>query len=788
MDRFLQRPGSADLTRARRLVTEATALEQEYRQLTDAALTEAVGRLRERLAAGRSGRAARQDLVDLCGLGREAARRALGERPYDTQLLAALCLLEGFVVEQATGEGKTLSGALAAAGYALRGRSVRVLSVNDYLARRDAEWMGPLYALLGVSVGAVEHSTEPADRVAAYARDVVYVSVHELGFDTLRDRRRTDPVAPALPGPDVALVDEADAVLVDEARVPLVLAGAAEPDEAAPDVDAVVRELEAGLHYETGSGGGTVYLTDAGTALVEKALDLDNLYTDDNAQLLAQVNVALHAHTLLTRDIDYLVRDRRIDLIDSSRGRVAQLRRWPDGLQAAVERKEGLSVSENGEVLDSITVQALLRRYQTVCGMTGTAVAVGEQLREFYGLDVAVVEPNVACVRVDHTDRLYLTADDKRQALVAEVERAHATGRPVLIGTQDVAESEELSEALAAAGVDCVVLNARNDAAEAAVIAEAGRIGAVTVSTQMAGRGTDIRLGGSGPDSEREADRGAVAELGGLYVIGTGRHPTSRLDDQLRGRAGRQGDPGESVFFTSLEDDLVTRYVPDAFFAGSDREDGLIDDRRDLATFEHAQRVAEGAHLTLHRTTWRYSQLVEDQRDLLLGLRHRLLTTDHASLRLAELCPEQHAELLAAAGGEGATAVERAARAIVLHQLDRAWTDHLGYLTYLREGIHLRGLAGGMTGAKPLDEYNRLAGEAFAGLTETTWAGAVEAFETLTPEALVADDEGFDLAAAGLQRPGATWTYLVDDNPFGSPGERALRGLLRTGQRETAAD
>ena len=414
--------------------------------------------------------------------------------------------------------------------------------------------------------------------------------------------------------------------------------------------------------------------------------------------------MALYAEALLRRDVDYIVRDGKVQLINASRGRVARLQRWPDGLHAAVEAKEGLGASQSGEILDSITIQSLIGRYPTVCGMTGTAVAVGEQLREFYGLEIAVIPPNRPCVRTDEPDRLYATAGQKEEALADHVAEVHATGRPVLIGTLDVAESERIAERLRRAGLSCVVLNAKNDAEEAAIVAEAGTRGAVTVSTQMAGRGTDIRLGGAA------GDQGQIAALGGLHVIGAGRHGSSRLDHQLRGRAGRQGDPGSSVFFVSMQDELVTQHVPDARPPAATDPDGRTVDAGAQETVAHAQRVAEGVSLEIHRNTWRYNKLIEIQRQIVLDQRDRVLRTDAALRALARQCPDRFAELSAIASDE---VLADAARQITLWHLDRAWADHLGYLADLREGIHLRALGRGLN---PLDEFHKEAVREFSGL------------------------------------------------------------------------
>ncbi|TDD81692.1 accessory Sec system translocase SecA2 [Actinomadura darangshiensis] len=765
--RLVQKPGSVDLAPFRALVEDAGTRESRVRELPDGELTAAASVLREE-----------EDLAELCALGREAARRTLGERPFDVQLVGTLALLSGHVAEMATGEGKTLAGALAAAGHALRGRRVHVMSVNDYLARRDAEWMEPLYAMLGVSVGWVGQSSTPAERRAAYAADVTYAPVSEVGFDLLRDRLATGAADLVLPEPSVALVDEADSVLVDEAMVPLVLAGAADLDAADPQYADLVRRLRPGLHYATDDEARNVQLTSAGSREVERVLGLD-LYAPENLGALTAVNVALHAEVLLHRDVDYIVRDGAVKLISESRGRVALLQRWPDGLQAAVEAKEALAASPSGEILDSITVQELIGRYRVRCGMTGTAMAVAGQLTEFYALRIAVVPPNRPCVRDDRPDRLYATAADKEVAIVEEIAAAHAAGRPVLVGTGDVAESERLARRLARAGLDRVVLNAKNDAEEAAIIAEAGAHGAITVSTQMAGRGTDIRLGGSpsappgtAPAETGGTDHDRVAQAGGLLVIGTGRYHSSRLDDQLRGRAGRQGDPGGSVFFTSLQDDLVTRYAPDEADPegrprGSAGDEGLVTDKGAHWVVGHAQRVAEGVDLELHRNTWRYNHLIGLQRRELLAERDAVLNGGAADRAMASGAAERHAELTKTAGAE---AVADAARQIVLFQLDRCWAEHLAYLADLREGIHLRSLGRGLD---PLIEFNREAVPAGKRLLGDARKRSVASFEALT-----ASEDGIDLDSAGLKRPSATWTYLVHDNPFGSLDERALRGLI----------
>jgi len=768
--RLLQQPGSADLARYQRLLPAIEAREAELAEADDDTF--------QALA-----RDARDD-GEFCAVGREAARRALGERPFDVQLIGTLAMLQGQIAEMATGEGKTLAGALAAARYALTGRSVQVASVNDYLAQRDAEWMRPLYDLLGVTVGHITAASTPEERRQAYEAQVTYAPISEIGFDVLRDRLVTDPADLVAAPPDVLLIDEADSVLIDEALVPLVLAGAAAGTDADLEMAEIVRGLRPGLHYETDDEGRNASLTDEGSRAAERALGGIDLYAADQIEALTRLNVALHAHALLRRDVDYIIRDDEVRLISASRGRVAELQRWPDGLQAAVEAKEGIAASESGEILDSITVESLVRRYPRVCGMTGTAVTVGDQLLQFYGLEVAVIPPNRPCVRVDEADRLYATMGQKDRAIVAEVAGAHANGQPVLIGTLDIAESERLSRRLTAAGLEHVVLNAKNDAQEAAIVAEAGAYGAITVSTQMAGRGTDIRLGGSEGgkggigETAGSAEHDRVAELGGLYVIGTGRHSSSRLDNQLRGRSGRQGDPGDSVFFVSMEDELITSHAPDTRPPRDVAADGRVRDAGATEAVAHAQRVADGANLEIHRNTYRYHELIEQQRAIVLEHRDRLMRGDAALVALGTRCPERFEELSASVDED---VLAGAARTIVLYHLDRGWADHLAVLGDIREGIHLRALGTGALGGgrDPLGDFQVEAVKLFTSLLDRVQDEAAETFRTAS-----ITEAGVDLDAAGLKRPTATWTYVVQDNPFGTAVERAMRRLAGRKDRQ----
>jgi preprotein translocase subunit SecA len=731
-------------TRSLAEVTASSEYDKEAADLNDEKLRKAAGLLNlDDLADS-------DDISQFLAIAREAGERTTGLRPFDVQLLGALRMLAGDVIEMATGEGKTLAGAIAAAGYAIGGRHVHVVTINDYLARRDAEWMGPLLEAMGLTVGWITAESTSDDRRAAYDCDVTYASVNEIGFDVLRDQLVTDVADLVSPNPDVALIDEADSVLVDEALVPLVLAGTSHRETPRLEIIKLVGELTAEIDYATDSDSRNVHLTEVGAHKVEKALGGIDLYSEEHvATSLTEVNVALHAHVLLHRDVHYIVRDDAVHLITSSRGRIAQLQRWPDGLQAAVEAKEGIETTETGEVLDTITVQALINRYATVCGMTGTALAAGEQLRQFYKLSVSPIPPNTPNIREDESDRVYITAAAKNDAIVDHIAEMHETGQPVLVGTRDVAESEDLHEQLVRRGVPAVLLNAKNDAEEADVIAEAGEYGTVTVSTQMAGRGTDIRLGGS-----EEADHDRVAELGGLHVVGTGRHHTERLDNQLRGRAGRQGDPGSSVFFSSWEDDVVAANLDRNKLPMQTDNDGRIVSPKTTGLLDHAQRVAEGRLLDVHANTWRYNQLIAQQRAIIVDRRNTLLRTATAREELAQLAPDRYEELSVDLSEER---LETICRLIMLYHLDRGWADHLAYLADIRESIHLRALGR----QNPLDEFHRLAVDAFASLAADAIEAAQQTFETAN---VLEEEPGLDLSK--LARPTSTWTYMVNDNPL----------------------
>jgi preprotein translocase subunit SecA len=726
---------------------EINRLGEGFARKNDGQLREIAASLRER---ARGGGSPDESLVDVFAVAREAAVRALGMRPFDVQLMAGVALHRGKLVEMQTGEGKTLAAVPPACLNALMGRGVHVLTFNDYLARRDAAWMGPVYRFLGLSVGAIQEGMSVDARRAAYAADVTYSTAKEAGFDFLRDGLcRTQDELVHRPF-NFVIVDEADSILIDEARVPLVIAG--ERPGSQTSLYRIAEEVAAlaqGDDWETDENNRNVSLTERGVDRMEEALGCGDLYAGENYLLLIEVNQALHARALLRRDVDYIVRDGRIELVDEFTGRVMDDRRWPDGLQAALEAKEGLSIRPGGRILGSITLQHFLKHYPKLGGMTATARPAAEELEGFYGLKVVPIPPNRPCVREDLPDVIFTHKEAKHRELIAEIGRANATGRPVLVGTSSVEESESLARKLGEAGVACRVLNAKNDEAEAEIIAEAGAIGAVTISTNMAGRGTDIRLGGA-----REEKRERVIGLGGLYVVGTNRHESRRIDDQLRGRAGRQGDPGTSRFFVSLEDDLMARFGIDNLIPPKIRPAPQLEPIGHPAVHrevERLQRIVEGQNYEIRKTLWRYSSLVEEQRSAMRDWRMAALTGEAELELCAERLAERYAELRDRFGAE---IPREAERAITLSHIDAAWVEHLALIAEIREGIHLVGLGR----QDPLYEFTKRIAEAFMKLHQTIEERIVETFASAE-----ITEKGISLDRAGLRGPSSTWTYLIND-------------------------
>ncbi|HTR35069.1 MAG TPA: hypothetical protein VMH80_04160 [Bryobacteraceae bacterium] len=653
----------------------------------------------------------KMDLPHVFALTAVLASRLLGLSMFDVQLQGALALANGKIAEMQTGEGKTLAAVPAVAWLAKEGSGVHVMTVNDYLARRDAQWMGGIYEFLGLSVGHIHQGMGAEERRRAYACDITYATANEVGFDYLRDGLALYPHEQVHRPFAAAVIDEADSILIDEARIPLVIAGGDDGREPlAYQVDRVTRHFRAWRHYTLGEHGRNVTLTDAGIRAVETSFDCGNLYAEENLELLTAVQDSLHAHALLRRDVDYIVKGGAIESVDEFKGRIALNRRWPAGLQTAIEAKEGVALKAQGRILGSITLQNLIGLYPKVCGMTGTAATQADEFKLVYDLDVEVIPTHRPVIRVDHPDMVFRRWSAKAEALAGEIRRVNATGRPVLVGTGSVAESEWLSAHLA--DVPHQVLNARHEEREAPLIAQAGQLGAVTISTNMAGRGTDIRLGPG------------VADLGGLHVIGANRHESRRIDNQLRGRAGRQGDPGSSQFLVSLEDGLLTKY-------GNDMPQTELDT-------DHIQRVAEGENLEIRRFLQKYESVIEGQRQKIQRRRQDVLT-----------------------GAKGCDSELK--RLVTLATIDELWSEYLADITDMREGVQW--LSWG--GRDPLYEYL------------TNVHALFQELEALIDEEI---PKRLAEAQAGHIDPalrGATWTYLTTDQPFGSWSERVMRGLMR---------
>ena len=758
---FQGSPVVFDLTPYDEELTDINRLGKDVEALSDSEMRARADELRQHAGGSRESiRAA------FFALAREASRRVLGLRPFDVQVLAAIALDRGHIVEMQTGEGKTLAAVMPAALAALTGQGAHVLTFNDYLARRDAEWMGPLYAMLGLSVGFVQQDMTPEERRRAYLAGVTYVTAKEAGFDHLRDLLAIDRQAVVHRPFHFALVDEADSLLIDEARVPLVIAGSVgRGTSSAPRLAALVASLTPGVHFDADEYGRDVELTEAGVEQVERTLGIGALHDTTNYGVLTELNCALHAQVLLRRDVDYIVRDGRIGVIDEFTGRVVTDRHWPDGLQAALEAKEGVERQPDGRILGSMTLQHFVQGYRRLCGMTGTAQTAAQELHQMYGLDVVVVPTHRPMIRVDHPDVVFTHGSAKEQAIVEEIQRAHASGRPVLVGTLTVEESERLAGRLRDAGLACETLNAKNDAREAEVVARAGSLGAVTISTNMAGRGTDIRLGG-----HNEAEHDHVAALGGLYVIGTNRHESRRVDLQLRGRAGRQGDPGESRFFVSLEDDLLVRFGIEALIAGRvarGKSDEPLDHPVLRVEIARAQRIIEGQHVEIRKTLWRYASVIEGQRRHVMDARQAILHGNEMS-DVWKPVPERRRALVDEVGED---AVRRAERTVTLFQIDRVWRDHLAFAADLREGIHLVSLGS----QDPLTRFTNEVTVAFRGLEEAIDRGVLDALM-----AVRVSDSRIDLDSLGIRGPSSTWTYLVNDDPF-----RNQIGMMLTGPGRT---
>jgi preprotein translocase subunit SecA len=775
---------------------QVNGLEPTFQKMSDADLRGQTVRLRERIGAG-------EPLDDLLpeafAACREAARRTLGMRHFDVQLIGGLALHEGKIAEMKTGEGKTLVATLAAVLNALPGKGVHVVTVNDYLARRDAEWMGEIYRFLGISVGTIQHDMRDLARQQAYGCDITYGTNNEFGFDYLRDNMKYSLDHYVQRGHNFGIVDEVDSILIDESRTPLIISG---PSEESTDkyyqINVIIPRLREEEDYTIDEKSRTVALTESGISKAEKLLNVDNLFDPVNMEIVHHINQALKAHTLFKRDIDYIVKDGEVIIIDEFTGRQMPGRRWSDGLHQAVEAKEGVKIANENQTLATITFQNYFRLYKKLSGMTGTADTEAAEFQQIYKLPVMVIPTNRPMIRTEFPDVIYRTSREKFDAVVEEIAQCHERGQPVLVGTISIENSERASRMLKKRGIKHNVLNAKYHEKEAEIVAQAGRFSAVTIATNMAGRGTDILLGGNSeflakheaglptvPGVEahitpeqaaaygralvknREIvaeEREKVVALGGLHILGTERHESRRIDNQLRGRSGRQGDPGSSRFYLSLEDDLMRIFGSDRISGIMQRlgmEEGVpIEHNMVSRAIENAQKRVEAQHFSSRKHLLEYDDVMNKQREVVYGERRKILENEdvHEDIQgmIEDLCsdfgdtyitadyPEEWdmeglnkalaatfrfqinidskaledftkerlreeiltrtKELYAKKEAEiGAPVLRSLERAILLETIDSLWKDHLLNMDHLKEGIGLRGW-----GQKdPLVEYKR---------------------------------------------------------------------------------
>ncbi len=599
------------------------SLEPSMEKLSDSDLSRKTEEFKDRLANSET---LDDILVDAFAVAREAGRRVLNMRHYDVQLIGGVVLHEGKIAEMATGEGKTLVATLPAYLNALAGGGVHIITVNDYLARRDSEWMGPLYELLGLTIGNIQHDMPDDDRRAAYGADITFGTNNEFGFDYLRDNMKFRSEDMVQPTHNFAIVDEVDSILIDESRTPLIISGPAEQStELYYKVDRLIPALKLERDYEVDEKNRSAALTEEGVSHLERLLGVDNLYDASHMDLVHHCQQAVKAHALFKRDRDYLLKDGEVVIVDEFTGRMMPGRRWSDGLHQAVEAKEGVKIAQENQTLATITFQNFFRMYDKLAGMTGTAITEAPEFHKIYDLDVLEIPTNKPLIRDELPDVIFRTESEKWKAAVEEITEQNETGRPVLVGTTSIEKSEKISKMLGKRGVKHVVLNAKHHEREAEIVALAGQQGAVTIATNMAGRGTDIVLGDG------------VKELGGLHVLGTERHEARRIDNQLRGRTGRQGDAGSSQFILSLEDDLMRIF-------GMDRLQGLmarlgmeenvpIEDRMVTKALERAQRQVEGRNFETRKHLLEYDDVMEKQRQAIYAMRHDQMSDETAPRR-----------------------------------------------------------------------------------------------------------------------------------------------------------
>ncbi|KAA3613355.1 MAG: accessory Sec system translocase SecA2 [Calditrichaeota bacterium] len=760
-----------DLSAYQHQLSEIRAQITQIENRNNSALRQSAEKFKNTAHAGRS---LESLMVESFALVYETIRRQLHLHAFDEQLIAGLVLHQGKIAEMQTGEGKTLAAVFPVCLNALTGKGVHVLTFNDYLARRDAQWMGPVYKALGFSIAFVQEGMSIQAKRQAYLADITYLTAKESGFDYLRDtlcRAEEDTVHREF---HFALIDEADSILIDEARIPLVIAGSSASKRFnEQELAELAQSLDQKHHLEFDEFGRNFNFTDAGVQFVEQNLQCGNLFHAENIDLMTRLNCAIHATFFLQRDVDYIVRGNEIELVDGFTGRVADKRRWPDGLQRALEAKEKINKQSGGAILNSLTLQHFINLYPKIAGMTATAQVAEDEFKHFYNLTTVVIPSHKPCIREDFTDVVFATKSAKSQALIAEISAIHDSGRPILVGTASIDESEQLAAALHKNAISCTVLNAKNDTYEAEIIAEAGRLHAVTISTNMAGRGVDIVLGAANEDEKIK-----VVALGGLYVIGTGRHESLRIDKQLRGRAGRQGDPGSSRFYICMEDAIFIKYklldlLPKKLKSAAVAE----------RTIQHIvkkkihilQKIIEGQNLEIKKTLNQYASLIEQQRKVLYRKRKEIMVQKSGAEFYKNNAPQQYKLLRARLGEEQ---ILNICTLITIHYIDKFWSAHLADINDIREGIHLVRLGG----QKPEFEFQKLAVKRFTNLLVELETEILRIFNTLQVQG-----NKVDLESVGIKAPSATWTYLINDNPFENMFGTSLIGSANMGLSIAAA-
>ena len=758
-----------ELKRLSMILAEVNEYEPALRQLDDAQLRDKTAYFKHKLADGAE---LHDILAEAFAVAREASRRTVNMRPFDVQIIGGLVLHEGKIAEMKTGEGKTLAATMPVYLNALTGKGVHVVTVNDYLAKRDAEWMGPIYQFLGLSVGVIVHGLDDPQRREAYLADITYGTNNEFGFDYLRDNMKFSLDDYVQRDFHYAIVDEVDSILIDEARTPLIISGPSEEStEKYQVIDHIIPRLRKEEDYTVEEKTRTVVLTEGGVQKVEKLLKVSNLYDPRNIDTLHHVNQALKAHALFKRDVDYVVKEGQVIIVDEFTGRIMPGRRYSDGLHQALEAKEKVKVERENQTLASITFQNYFRMYQKLAGMTGTADTEATEFKEIYHLDVVVVPTNMPMIRVDHSDVIYKTEREKFKAAIEEIKKLNKIGQPVLVGTISIEKSEVLSKMLLREGIKHEVLNAKNHEKEAEIIASAGQNGAVTISTNMAGRGTDIKLGEG------------VADLGGLHVLGTERHESRRIDNQLRGRSGRQGDMGSSRFYLSLEDDLLRIFGAERISSIMDRigmEEGQpIEHALISKAIENAQKRVEGQNFDIRKHLLEYDDVMNMQRKVIYDQRRDVLSGDDLWVMVDEMTDELIENIIAEsidekarpedwnlkglddllynqfshkfnfsalAGQIGIESIQENVKSqvvshlrakeeefgkplmdylkkyIMLQSIDTQWKDHLLAMDHLKEGIGLRGYAQ----KDPKREYQREGYEAFSEMIHRIKSDTVE--------------------------------------------------------------